>query len=493
MRGRGELHPAPGRRCSWRRRPAPVVTRQRRALLTSHTFAPARHRVRDPTTGHTARPPRSARHGFPARRPVRRRARRSRPSTSRPASRWVISSVVRPSVASTRSAVERVGGRRVEVLARLVEDEHREVGEQGAGHRQALALAARQPGPCSPTSVSRPARQRRRPSRAAGPGRARCAGSSSVASRRARRRFSRSVVSKTWASWARPGRRPGGRRRRRGSPSSTPSRATDPPGRARTAAGPPAKVDLPAPLGPTMADPPARRQVEVDPVERPRPVRARTGPARPGPAGGAAAAATAAGRRRLGHRAGVSRTAKTRPAERRTRRGPAWPPAGRRTSSKAASGVEHDHGQEHAVEPAASARPEPRRTSAVHTARPVSSVVRPVPTPVVVRRGRGDAGELGVARRRSEPAGRRSRRRRPGRVPPRADRPRRRVSSPRAGACRASDRRASRSVSHGTTVAASSRATAERQARRPAAATRGPPRSLPRRRPRWRTAGSRAA
>ena len=41
---------------------------------------------------------------------------------------------------------ERVGGREVEMLGRLVEHEHREVGQQGPGHRDPLALAARQAG-----------------------------------------------------------------------------------------------------------------------------------------------------------------------------------------------------------------------------------------------------------------------------------------------------------------------------------------------------------
>ena len=39
---------------------------------------------------------------------------------------------------------ERVGGRRLEVLGRLVEQEDREPGKQGAGHRDPLALATRE-------------------------------------------------------------------------------------------------------------------------------------------------------------------------------------------------------------------------------------------------------------------------------------------------------------------------------------------------------------
>jgi hypothetical protein len=44
----------------------------------------------------------------------------------------------------TQVSGQRVGGRGVEVLARLVEDQHREVGEQGAGDSDPLALPSRQ-------------------------------------------------------------------------------------------------------------------------------------------------------------------------------------------------------------------------------------------------------------------------------------------------------------------------------------------------------------
>ena len=41
---------------------------------------------------------------------------------------------------------ESIGGCRIEVLRRLVEDEDGELGQQGAGHRHPLALPAREAG-----------------------------------------------------------------------------------------------------------------------------------------------------------------------------------------------------------------------------------------------------------------------------------------------------------------------------------------------------------
>ena len=61
---------------------------------------------------------------------------------------------------------ERVGGRGFEVFGRFVEYEHREVGQQGSGHGQTLALTPRQAGPvrphlgCQPSGkISEPGRQ----------------------------------------------------------------------------------------------------------------------------------------------------------------------------------------------------------------------------------------------------------------------------------------------------------------------------------------------
>ena len=94
---------------------------------------------------------------------------------------------------------EQVGGQRVrrrgiEVLAGLVEHQDREVGQQGAGDGDPLALSARQACAPGPTAVARPS------GRPASHGRTRRAedvtSSSSVAARRPTRRFSASVVSK---------------------------------------------------------------------------------------------------------------------------------------------------------------------------------------------------------------------------------------------------------------------------------------------------------
>ena len=50
----------------------------------------------------------------------------------------------RPALTSNRSDVERVGLGRIEVLGRLVEHQHREVGQQCSGHCEPLALPPRQ-------------------------------------------------------------------------------------------------------------------------------------------------------------------------------------------------------------------------------------------------------------------------------------------------------------------------------------------------------------
>ncbi len=108
---------------------------------------------------------------------------------------------------------EGVGRRRVEVLGRLVEDENRELGEQGAGQRDALALTAREagaarirlrwPNPWAALPASRP-------------------GPPGPARRRGRRRSRRAFLSagsrpgscRRGAGSARPARRPGAPRRR---------------------------------------------------------------------------------------------------------------------------------------------------------------------------------------------------------------------------------------------------------------------------------------
>ena len=53
---------------------------------------------------------------------------------------------------------ERVGGRGFEMFGRFVEYEHREVGQQGSGHGQTLALTPRQAGPVRPHLCRQPSR-----------------------------------------------------------------------------------------------------------------------------------------------------------------------------------------------------------------------------------------------------------------------------------------------------------------------------------------------
>ena len=88
-----------------------------------------------------------------------------------------------------------VGRGRVEVLGRLVEDENGELGQQGAGQRDALALTARETGPARPDpggqTRGQPCHQSRRPTRAST-----AMSSSSLAARRPIRRFSARLVSK---------------------------------------------------------------------------------------------------------------------------------------------------------------------------------------------------------------------------------------------------------------------------------------------------------
>ena len=62
-----------------------------------------------------------------------------------------------------------VGGGGVEVLAGLVEDEDREVGDEGAGQREALALAARQARAMLADGGVEPEGQRLHPVEEAGP------------------------------------------------------------------------------------------------------------------------------------------------------------------------------------------------------------------------------------------------------------------------------------------------------------------------------------
>ena len=90
---------------------------------------------------------------------------------SSPVSRWVMSRVERPSVRASRSAVSASAAEWIEVLARLVEHQDGEVGQQGAGDGDPLALSARQASaPCGPTAVREPVGEPGQPGAEADPG-----------------------------------------------------------------------------------------------------------------------------------------------------------------------------------------------------------------------------------------------------------------------------------------------------------------------------------
>ena len=79
---------------------------------------------------------------------------------SSPASRWVMRyRAIGPSVTAEQIRGERVGGRRIEVLGGLIEDQDREVGQQRAGYADALALPTGQPRAPSAHLGGQPARQ----------------------------------------------------------------------------------------------------------------------------------------------------------------------------------------------------------------------------------------------------------------------------------------------------------------------------------------------
>ena len=98
------------------------------------------------------------------------------------------------------------------MLGGLVQDEDREVGEQGPGQRQPLTLAAGQPGAVFTDRGCRTVGQRVHPVQRAGPAPAPRSSSSGRRPVRASRRFSRTELSNRCASWA---QRPTSRARRR--------------------------------------------------------------------------------------------------------------------------------------------------------------------------------------------------------------------------------------------------------------------------------------
>ena len=96
---------------------------------------------------------------------------------------------------------QRVSRRGVEVLAGLVDHQHRKVREQRAGQREPLPLSARDLRALGADPRGEPGGKPIGPVQQRGALAARRVSSAGVASRRARRMFSSSVVSKMWASW----------------------------------------------------------------------------------------------------------------------------------------------------------------------------------------------------------------------------------------------------------------------------------------------------
>ena len=116
-------------------------------------------------------------------------------------SRCATTTTVRPSVSALERPLDRALGAGVEVRRRLVEHEHRRVGERGAGERHELALARRQPRAALAHLGVEPVGER---GEALGRGRARrppSSTSSSVASARPTRTLSRTVPANRKPSW----------------------------------------------------------------------------------------------------------------------------------------------------------------------------------------------------------------------------------------------------------------------------------------------------
>ena len=277
---------------------------------------------------------------------------------SRPARRWRDQhGGLVPGSSVHQIGREGVGRGRVEVLARLVEDQHREAGQQHAGDADPLSLAAGQAGTVLADLGVEPVRAAARPSRAAGPVR-RAARRSPLSWRRGgpaggspARWCRRCGVS--WA--ARPddpadvlaGQRASSiaiQGHRAGSYGRKPQQDR---GQRRLARS--ARTD--------DADPPAGRQVEVDAVQRPRAVGPVAGAQPLGGGGGRGGSRSGAGTSGSATAGGASMTSKTRAAERRTR-SRLWAAAGRpATISNSASGSEGDDGQQGPVQAARRARP----------------------------------------------------------------------------------------------------------------------------------------
>ena len=339
------------------RRPPPGRSRHPRRVRWASAPSGGRRRARGParvaTAGRSGRPARAAPRACRARRPGPTSSSRISSTPASPVSRWVTSSVARSALGSRSSvAVSRVGGVGVEVLGRLVEHQHREVGEQRPGHHEPLPLPAGEPPAVLADRVSAGRRGAGRPSRAR-PTSASTAPQLRRARRRARpsARFSAMVVSKTWPSCShRPTtrrtcspasrverhavERQVARRRRRGTaPAPRPASTS----RRRWARRPrrraPVRARGPRRRGPTRHDRRSGRCSAVA-VTVNGPAGRSTGWS--GSATGSGASSTSASRRGSAGRAPAVAAAGGRPDHqlRRGQRG------------------QHDHGQQRAVEPA---------------------------------------------------------------------------------------------------------------------------------------------
>ena len=307
---------------------------------------------------------------------------------------WVIHTTDRSRGPVSTSPASSVGGRVVEVGRGLVEHEHRLVGEQRPGDADPGPLAAGDAG----VAVAEPgveARRAARPARRRGARRRRAAPtSSSVASGRASRTFSTSVVAKTCGSSSTSPVEPSHLVEADVAQVGTPPGSPRPSAGSRKRISSAARVLLPDPDGPTTRDPVARREAQGEAsgsagasAAQPRPSRARPGPSVP------AGAALATVSRTAGARVEPGRAAARPRRPRADRAGRRRPRAGSATSARASGSSTRsaDHRRGRGRRPRRQSRRRPRRApSRVPAAARTSA--RAVPSQAAAR----------VARRPSE-------------------------------------------------------------------------------------------
>ena len=271
----------------------------------------------------------------------------------------------------------------VEVLGGLVEHEHGEVGEQRAGQRQPLPLAAGEPRPVLADEGVEPVGQRRRPSPAAGPARARRRSSSSVALRPGEPQvLPHGAVEEVRVLGAQPDEPPDVVAVQRVRVHTAERVRPLPASRKRSSTC--ASVVLPEPDGADHGDPAARGQGEVDAGERV--------PLLPGVPGAqplARRAGTATRARRRGCSGsrtgtGASRTSYTRSALRVTRCRYCTASGSPMTASKAASGVRTTTARATPSSRPSRDRLHARRARRRTTVSPQTSAESPAPSAVAV-------------------------------------------------------------------------------------------------------------